>query len=78
MGKLTASILGDRCITNFRPHRVRAWQVAGYAITIVSFLVGASSASFLDNLSPLWDARRQAWHDKVVHSVVVDRNAVVR
>jgi uncharacterized RDD family membrane protein YckC len=26
----------------------------------------------LDNLSPLWDARRQAWHDKVVHSVVVE------
>ncbi len=26
----------------------------------------------LDNLSPLWDARRQAWHDKVVRSVVVE------
>jgi uncharacterized RDD family membrane protein YckC len=26
----------------------------------------------LDNLSPLWDARRQAWHDKVVSSVVVE------
>jgi uncharacterized RDD family membrane protein YckC len=26
----------------------------------------------LDNLSPLWDARRQAWHDKAVHSVVVE------
>jgi hypothetical protein len=26
----------------------------------------------LDYLSPLWDQRRQAWHDKVVRSVVVD------
>jgi serine/threonine-protein kinase len=26
----------------------------------------------IDNLSPLWDARRQAWHDKVVNSVVVE------
>jgi uncharacterized RDD family membrane protein YckC len=25
----------------------------------------------IDYLSPLWDARRQAWHDKAVHSVVV-------
>jgi len=27
----------------------------------------------LDVLSPLWDARRQTWHDKVVGSVVVDK-----
>jgi len=26
----------------------------------------------IDNLSPLWANRRQTWHDKVVHSVVVD------
>jgi uncharacterized RDD family membrane protein YckC len=26
----------------------------------------------IDSLSPLWANRRQAWHDKVVHSVVVD------
>ncbi len=29
----------------------------------------------IDNLSPLWDVRRQAWHDKVVHSVVVETRA---
>jgi uncharacterized RDD family membrane protein YckC len=28
----------------------------------------------LDSLAPLWDVRRQAWHDKVAHSVVVDLN----
>ncbi|MBK9179732.1 MAG: RDD family protein [Acidimicrobiales bacterium] len=26
----------------------------------------------IDYLSPLWDAKRQAWHDKAVSSVVVD------
>jgi uncharacterized RDD family membrane protein YckC len=26
----------------------------------------------LNALSPLWDRRRQAWHDKVVRSCVVD------
>jgi uncharacterized RDD family membrane protein YckC len=26
----------------------------------------------VDNLSPLWDARKQAWHDKVARSVVID------
>jgi uncharacterized RDD family membrane protein YckC len=26
----------------------------------------------LNVLSPLWDARRQAWHDKAVNSVVID------
>ena len=31
------------------------------------FLPGA-----INGLSPLWDARRQAWHDKAVNSVVVD------
>ena len=27
----------------------------------------------LDVLSPLWDGRRQTWHDKAVNSVVVDK-----
>jgi uncharacterized RDD family membrane protein YckC len=26
----------------------------------------------INALSPLWDRRRQAWHDKVVHSCVVN------
>jgi uncharacterized RDD family membrane protein YckC len=26
----------------------------------------------INSLSPLWDSRRQAWHDKVGNSVVVD------
>jgi uncharacterized RDD family membrane protein YckC len=51
------------------------WRGVGrYAITIVFSLV-LLIPYLIDNLSPLWDTRRQAWHDKVVHSVVVDRNA---
>jgi uncharacterized RDD family membrane protein YckC len=48
------------------------WRAVGrYAITLVFDLL-FFIPFFLDNLSPLWDSRRQAWHDKVVHSVVVD------
>jgi uncharacterized RDD family membrane protein YckC len=50
------------------------WRGVGrYAITVVFYLV-LFIPYLIDNLSPLWDARRQAWHDHVVHSVVVDRN----
>jgi uncharacterized RDD family membrane protein YckC len=48
------------------------WRGVGrYAITIVFYVV-LVVPYIIDNLSPLWDARRQAWHDKVVHTVVVD------
>jgi len=51
------------------------WRGVGrYAIT-VGFFVLLVVPYLIDNLAPLWDARRQAWHDKVVRSVVVDRNA---
>jgi uncharacterized RDD family membrane protein YckC len=50
------------------------WRGVGrYAITVVFYIV-LFIPYVIDNLSPLWDTRRQAWHDKVVHSVVVDRN----
>ena len=50
------------------------WRGVGrYAITVV-FYVLLFVPYLIDNLSPLWDTRRQAWHDKVVHSVVVERN----
>ena len=50
------------------------WRGVGrYAITVVFYVV-LLVPYIIDNLSPLWDSRRQAWHDKVVHSVVVDRN----
>jgi uncharacterized RDD family membrane protein YckC len=51
------------------------WRGIGrYAITAL-FYVLLLVPYLIDNLSPLWDARRQAWHDKVVHSVVVDRGS---
>jgi uncharacterized RDD family membrane protein YckC len=49
------------------------WRGVGrYAITVVFYVVFLIPY-IIDNLSPLWDSRRQAWHDKVVHSVVVER-----
>lgn len=48
------------------------WRALGrYLITLV-FRVLLYVPYILDSLAPLWDARRQAWHDKVAHSVVVD------
>jgi uncharacterized RDD family membrane protein YckC len=48
------------------------WRAFGrFAITIV-FSVLLYLPYVLDCLAPLWDKRRQAWHDKVAHSVVVD------
>jgi uncharacterized RDD family membrane protein YckC len=50
------------------------WRGVGrYAITVVFYAVFVIPY-IIDNLSPLWDSRRQAWHDHVVHSVVVERN----
>lgn len=50
------------------------WRGVGrYAITVLFYIL-LFVPYLIDNLSPLWDARRQAWHDKLAHSVVVDRN----
>jgi uncharacterized RDD family membrane protein YckC len=43
-----------------------------YAITIPLNLVSCGMGALLDGLWPLWDAKRQALHDKVVNSVVID------
>jgi uncharacterized RDD family membrane protein YckC len=50
------------------------WRAVGrYLITCVFYIV-LVIPYLIDNLSPLWDGRRQAWHDHVVRSVVVDKN----
>jgi uncharacterized RDD family membrane protein YckC len=50
------------------------WRGLGrYYITVVFYVV-LMIPYIIDNLSPLWDSRRQAWHDHVVHSVVVECN----
>jgi uncharacterized RDD family membrane protein YckC len=52
--------------------KIGTWRGIGRnAITIV-FDVLLVIPSLLDSLAPLWDGRRQAWHDRVAHSVVVD------
>jgi uncharacterized RDD family membrane protein YckC len=48
------------------------WRGFGrYMITIVFWLL-LFVPYLLDSLAPLWNKRRQAWHDEIVHSVVVD------
>ena len=50
------------------------WRAVGhYYITLVFYVV-LVIPYIIDSLSPLWDGRRQAWHDHAVHSVVVERN----
>ena len=48
------------------------WRGIGrFAISFV-FDVILLIPYLIDSLSPLWSSRRQAWHDRVVHSVVID------
>jgi len=52
--------------------KIGAWRGIGrYAITVL-FDVLLVIPYVVDSLSPLWDARRQAWHDRAAHSVVID------
>jgi uncharacterized RDD family membrane protein YckC len=48
------------------------WRALGrYLITLVFSLL-LFVPYLIDSLCPLWDKRRQAWHDKVARTVVVD------
>jgi uncharacterized RDD family membrane protein YckC len=48
------------------------WRGVGRFLMTVVFELLLYVPYLIDSLSPLWDQRRQSWHDKVVHSVVVD------
>jgi uncharacterized RDD family membrane protein YckC len=48
------------------------WRAVGRLLITTLFDILFLIPFLLDSLSPLWDARRQAWHDKVAHSVVID------
>jgi uncharacterized RDD family membrane protein YckC len=48
------------------------WRALGRILITDLFRIALSIPYVLDSLAPLWDGRRQAWHDKVAHSVVVD------
>jgi len=64
-------VMGIRCVDaetgeviGFRRGLTR---YAVVAVLGLAFLIPA----FIDALSPLWDVRRQAWHDKAARSIVV-------
>jgi uncharacterized RDD family membrane protein YckC len=44
----------------------------GRQLILYVFAIACVIPLLLDYLSPLWDQKRQAWHDKLVRSVVVD------
>ena len=44
----------------------------GRQLILYVFAIACVLPLLLDYLSPLWDQKRQAWHDKLVRSVVVD------
>lgn len=48
------------------------WRAFGrYWITVLFGLL-IYVPYLIDSLSPLWDSRRQSWHDRVAHTVVVE------
>jgi uncharacterized RDD family membrane protein YckC len=48
------------------------WRGLGRYLITVLFAALFTIPYIIDSLSPLWDDRRQSWHDKVAGSVVVD------
>lgn len=48
------------------------WRGVGRYLITALFGILLYIPYILDSLWPLWDQRRQSWHDKVVSSVVID------
>lgn len=48
------------------------WRGLGRYLIEIVFEIALVVPFLLDCLSPLWDRRRQAWHDHVVKSIVVE------
>jgi uncharacterized RDD family membrane protein YckC len=48
------------------------WRGLGRFLITIVFEIALIVPFIVDSLAPLWDRRRQSWHDKVAHSVVVD------
>ena len=51
---------------------IRFWRSLGRNLITVVFGVVLWIPFVLDSLAPLWNGRRQAWHDSMAHSVVID------
>jgi uncharacterized RDD family membrane protein YckC len=52
--------------------QVGFWRAVGRFLITLVFGLFFSIPYIIDSLAPLWDGRRQSWHDKVAHTVVVD------
>lgn len=48
------------------------WRGLGRFLMTDVFMICLYVPYIIDSLAPLWDSRRQSWHDKVAHTVVVD------
>lgn len=50
------------------------WRGVSRCLITVVFELALYIPFLVDSFAPLWDKRHQAWHDKVVRSVVIDLN----
>lgn len=50
------------------------WRGLGRFYITILFQLLFEVPYLIDSLAPLWSKRRQAWHDNVAHSIVVDLN----
>jgi len=48
------------------------WRAVGRTLMTGVFELLLYVPFIVDSLAPLWDRRRQAWHDKVARSIVID------
>jgi uncharacterized RDD family membrane protein YckC len=77
-GGRTAATVGKMAM-HITVRDASTWEPIGYGRALGRRLLGMALwwlflvPGLLDVLSPLWDDRRQTWHDKAVNSAVVDK-----
>ena len=69
VGKMAMSIAVRDARTGAK---IGFWRALGRFLITGVFTALFYVPYIIDSLAPLWDKRRQAWHDKVAHSIVVD------
>jgi uncharacterized RDD family membrane protein YckC len=52
--------------------RIGFWRGLGRFLIEMVFMVLLYIPYVIDSLAPLWNPRRQSWHDRVAHTIVVD------
>jgi uncharacterized RDD family membrane protein YckC len=74
-GSRRGQTLGDHvldiAVRNVDGGRASYGQAFGRTLVIFAFATFWFAGGALDFLWPLWDRRRQAWHDKIAETVVV-------